>query len=75
MSSSMHIDNKKDILIVGEAPTQGLDGTTLTAEKKYPINFSVSKRKFYLSLHYNGANIYLLTVEKSLIVKQKALKL
>ena len=31
MSSSVHIDNKeKDILILAEALTQGLDGTTLT---------------------------------------------
>ena len=34
MSSSVYVDNKKkDILILGEGPTQGLDGTTLTAEK------------------------------------------
>ena len=47
MSSSVHIDNKgKDILILGEAPTQGLDGTTLTVEKKYWINFTVRRRKF-----------------------------
>ena len=47
MSSSAHIDNKKkDILILGEGPTQGLDGTTLTVEKKYSINFTVSSRKF-----------------------------
>ena len=33
MSSSVHIDNKnKDIFILGEGPTQGLDDTTLTAE-------------------------------------------
>ena len=33
MSSSVHIDNKnKDILILGEGPTKGLDGTMLTAE-------------------------------------------
>ena len=33
MSSSMHIDNKnKDILILAEGPTQGLDDTALTAE-------------------------------------------
>ena len=39
LSSSVHIDNKrKDILILGEGPTQGLDDTTLTAEAKYPIN-------------------------------------
>ena len=29
----------KDILILGQGPTQGLDDTTLTAETKYPINF------------------------------------
>ena len=36
-------NKKKDILILGEGPTQGLDGTTLTAEKKYSINFKWSK--------------------------------
>ena len=47
MSSSVHIGNKgKDILILGEAPRQGLDGTTLTVEKKYSINFTVRRRKF-----------------------------
>ena len=36
MSSSVHIDNKnKDILILGEGPTQGLYDTTLTTEAKY----------------------------------------
>ena len=34
MSSSVHVDNKKkDILILGEGPTQGLDDTKLNAEK------------------------------------------
>ena len=59
MSSSAHIDNKKkDILVLGKGPTQGLEHT-LTAEKMYSINFTVTKRKFCLSLHYNGANSYL----------------
>ena len=41
MSSSMHVHNKgKDVLILGEGPTQRLDATTLTAETKYPINFT-----------------------------------
>ena len=41
MSSSAYVDNKKkDILILGEEPTQGLDDTKLTAEAKYPINFA-----------------------------------
>ena len=36
MSSSAHIDNrKKDILNIGKGLTQGLDNTTLTAEKEY----------------------------------------
>ena len=35
MSFSVHVNNKKkDILILGECPTQGLNGTTLTTEKK-----------------------------------------
>ena len=59
MSFSAHIDNKKkDILVLGKGPTQGLEHA-LTAEKMYLINFTVIKKKFYLSLHYNGANSYL----------------
>ena len=54
MSSSVHIDNKrKDILIIGEGPTQGLDDTTLTAEAKYPINFTQPNTRLVLSLHYH----------------------
>ena len=60
MSSSPHIDNKgKDILVLGTGPTQGLGENSLTAEKMYSINFTVTKNKFCLSLHYNGANSYL----------------
>ena len=56
MSFSAHIDNKeKDILVLGKEPTQGLENT-LTAKKMYSINFIVTKKKFCLSLHYNGAN-------------------
>ena len=47
---------KKDILILGEGLTQGLDDTTLTSEAKYPINFRQSWKRFILSLHYNGSN-------------------
>ena len=50
---------KKDILILGEGPTQGLDGTILTAEKKYSVNFTVTRKKFCLSLHYKESNSYL----------------
>ena len=56
MSSSVHADNKKkDISVLGKGKTQGLEHS-LTAEKMYSINFTVIKKKFCLSLHYNGAN-------------------
>ena len=76
MSSSMHTDNKnKDILILCNGPTQGLDDTTLAAEAEYSINFSRSNRKFCLSLHYNGSNsFYLLMLQKYINLKQKILK-
>ena len=51
MSSSAHIDNKKkDILVLGKGPTQGLEHT-LTAEKMYSINLIVTGKVFCLSLH------------------------
>ena len=47
MSSSVHVDNKgKNILILGIGPTQGLGEHSLTAEKMYSINFTVTKKKF-----------------------------
>ena len=72
MAFSVHVDNKKkDDLILGEGPTQGLDGTTLTAEKLYSINFTKNNKKFCLSLHYNGASSYLFVNGKE-IYKFKA---
>ena len=45
MSSSVHIDNKKkNILILGIGSAQGLEHT-LTAEKTYSINFTVTRKK------------------------------
>ena len=46
MSSSTKIDNrKKDILILGKGPTQGLE-STLSAEKMYSINFAKKIQNF-----------------------------
>ena len=76
ISSSLQVDNKKkEVLIFGEGPTQGLDDTKLTAEKKYSINFTENNKKFCLRLHYNGANICLLMLQKFVKLKQKILKL
>ena len=57
---------KKDILVLGFGPTQGLKHT-LTAEKLYSINFTVTKRKFCLGLHYYGANSYLFVNGKEIV--------
>ena len=60
MRSSVHVDNKrKDVLIFGEGTTQGLDDTTLTAEAKYPINFTQSGKRFVLYQYYDGSNSFL----------------
>ena len=56
----MHVViTKKDILVLCEDPTQGLDDTTLTAEGKYPINLTRAEKKKSLNLHYNGTNSFL----------------
>ena len=40
ISWSLYIDNKKkDILILGKVPTDGLGDITFTTENKYSINF------------------------------------
>ena len=71
MSSTTKIDNrKKDILILGKGPTQGLEHT-LTTEEIYSINFTVTGKKFCLSLHYNGVTSYLFVNGRE-IIKFKA---
>ena len=49
----------RGILIFGKGPTQGSNNTILTAEAKYPINFTQSGKRFVLSLHYNENNSFL----------------
>ena len=46
-------------MILGKGQIQGLDGTTFTAEVLYPINFTESRKRFVLSLHYNESNSFL----------------
>ena len=61
---------RKKTINLGVGPTQGLEHT-LTAEKMYSINFTVGNVQFCLTLHYNGANSYLL-VNSTEIYKFKA---
>ena len=70
MSSSVHIG--KDILILAEGPTQGLDDTILTAEAKYIINFAQLGKRFVLSLHCNkGSSFLFLNTTKTYHFKAK----
>ena len=56
---SVHTDNKnKDILVLGECPTQGLHDTTITSEAKYSNSFS-RLGKSCVSLHYAGDKSFL----------------
>ena len=74
MSSSIHIDNKKkDMLILGRGPTQGLE-STLTAEKLYSINFTEKKKKLVYII-VEQMVIYLSMVQKFINLKQKTLRL
>ena len=60
MSSSVHANNKtKHSLVLGKGFVQGLNNTTIYAEKWYSIDFTENNKKFCLSRHYNGANSYL----------------
>ena len=71
MSSLTMTDNrKKDILILGKGPTQGLEHT-LSAQKIYSINFTEKDKILCLSLHYNKENSYLF-VNGTEIIKFKS---
>ena len=60
MSNSVHSTNKaKNILVLGKDFVQGLDNTTIYAEKLYSVNFTKTNTKFCLSLNYNGSSSYL----------------
>ena len=48
-----------ELIIVLQGLTQKLDKTAITAEAKYSINFTESRKRFVLSLHCNGNNSFL----------------
>ena len=54
-SSLTHANNKaNNIFVIGNGFVQGINDTTLYAEKKYNQNFTEPNVKFVLTLHYNG---------------------
>ena len=68
MGSSAHVNNKTiNILVLCKDFTQGINNTTIYAEKMYSADFTVAKKFFCLSLHYNGDNSYLFVNGKGVI--------
>ena len=60
MSFSVHATNRANhIYVLGDGLAQGINDTTIYAEKKYFRNFTEPDVKFVLSLHYNGDDSYL----------------
>ena len=60
MSSSIHATNRaNNIYVMGKGLTQGINDTTIYAQKLFHNNFTELGKKFVLSLHYNGDNSYL----------------
>ena len=71
-TTSKYANNRANcVLILGKDFAQGINGTTVYAEKLYSINFTENNKKFCLSLHYNGLNSYLCVNGKE-IIKFKA---
>ena len=60
LSSSAHANNKvNNVFVLGKSFIQGLNSTTIYAEKMYSTNFTVDNKKICFSLHYNGDNSFL----------------
>ena len=60
MSSSIHVTNRtNNIYVMGKDFIQGINDTTIYAEKLFHNNFTEFGVKFVLSLHHNGDNSYL----------------
>ena len=64
-SSLLHSNNKaNNIYVMGKDFVQGINDTTLYADKVYSQSFTQPSKKFLLSLHYNGDNSYLFVNSK-----------
>ena len=59
-NSSLSTNKTQNIYVLGKDFVQGINNTTIYAEKIYKTNFTEQSKKFVLSLHYNGDNSYLL---------------
>ena len=68
MSCPLHANNRaNNISVLGKDFIQGINSATIYAEKMYSTNFTVTNKKFCLSLHYNGDSSYLFVNGKEII--------
>ena len=59
-NSFAHANNKaNNIYVMDDFIVQGINDTTLYAEKLYSQNFTATNKKIALTLHYNGDDSYL----------------
>ena len=63
LSSSTHVNTKtRGILVLGKDFIQGIDNTTIYAEKMYLTNFTLANKNFCLSLIIMGITVIYLFV-------------
>ena len=58
-NSSQSTNKTQNIYLLRKDFVQGINNTTIYAEKIYKTNFTEQSKKLVLSLHYNGDNTYL----------------
>ena len=60
MSLRIHANNRtNNIYVLGDFLVQGINGTSIYAEKVYSKNLTEPGKEFVLCLHYNSSNSYL----------------
>ena len=69
--SSSHAHNRKNVLMLGEGPSYGINGRFVAPAKNFYNNYSKTKTKYCSNLQYNGENSYLFVNGKE-IFKFKA---
>ena len=70
--SVIHANNKADnIFVIDDVFVQGINDTTLYADKIYSQKFTQPSTKFVLSLHYNGDSYLFVNDKQELKFKTK----
>ena len=77
LRSSVHANNRaNNILVLGKVFIQGINSTAIYAGKMYSTKFTMTNKKFCLSLNCNGDISYLFVNSKKILIsKPRILKL